>query len=374
MDTPFEESNLAGIGSDEDKACREAAAKIEMHWEGAGESEGIQIWRVENRRSEDDVPIFGIVDWPKKKYGQFHRGDSYVMLQTQKDDEGVLFWDIFFWIGSQSSQDEYGVAAYKANELDDLLGDAPVQHREVETRESEEFMSLFTNGIQYLEGGFASGFRKVGADANEEQLDEAVPDRLFCVRRGKGVTRCFEVPLACSSLNNGDAFLLDTGDKIFTWFGTSVSPFEKNKSASMAQNIADSRNGHAQKFIDVGDDNEEFWSLLGGKCDIPDAVDEDAAPIQVDPTMYIISDEGGQVKFTKTEVDKSNLDTNNVCLIDTGDACVIWTGKGASKVEKQQSMRIVSSQLKNTGRSGSTTIYKIMEGQEKRCCVFKSLF
>ena len=60
------------------------------------------------------------------------KGDSYIVLQTSEDEDGALFWDVYFWIGSDSSQDEYGVAAYKANELDDLLGDSPVQHREVE--------------------------------------------------------------------------------------------------------------------------------------------------------------------------------------------------------------------------------------------------
>lgn len=70
----MEESNLFGIGSDEDKACRAKAAKIDMNWEGAGESIGIEIWRVENRRNEsdEDVADFGICEWPKERYGQFY--------------------------------------------------------------------------------------------------------------------------------------------------------------------------------------------------------------------------------------------------------------------------------------------------------------
>jgi len=43
MDTPIAESNLAHIGSDDDKAAREAAAKCEANWEGAGEKVGIQV-------------------------------------------------------------------------------------------------------------------------------------------------------------------------------------------------------------------------------------------------------------------------------------------------------------------------------------------
>lgn len=126
---PIEETNLGGIGSDEDKTAREAAAKMEFHWNAAvGGKTGVQIWRVENKRTENDTPDFGINVWPKKQYGKFHRGDSYIVLLTREDPDGgdKLLYDIYFWIGSESSQDEYGVAAYKTVELDDLLGGDPL--------------------------------------------------------------------------------------------------------------------------------------------------------------------------------------------------------------------------------------------------------
>lgn len=73
-DTPLEESNLAFVGSDEDKAAREAAASLEVHWEGAGEKPGAEIWRVENRRDDNDNPVFGINLWPKHRHGEFYKG------------------------------------------------------------------------------------------------------------------------------------------------------------------------------------------------------------------------------------------------------------------------------------------------------------
>jgi hypothetical protein len=370
MDTPLEESNLAFIGSDEDKAAREAAAKLEVNWEGAGAEPGIQIWRVENKRV-DDVPHFGINAWPEAKYGQFYRGDSYIVLQTRKKEDGdALYWDIYFWIGSASSQDEYGVVAYKTVELDDLLGGAPVQHREVEKFESAAFMSCFPKGVTYLEGGIDSGFREVGADSNEEA---DIPKRLFRVFRKDKTTRSVEVPLACSSLNDGDAFILDAGNKIYTWFGSGVSAFEKNESASIAQQLTDSRGGHAEFVVDVGDDNEDFWSLLGGKGDIAPA--EDAAePPAFETKMYILSDAGGSISIKKVDVDKSGLDSGNVVLIDGGSLVIIWIGKDASKAEQQQAMLVVDNSLRIQGRMNSATAMRVLEGQEDRCPEFDSLF
>merc|ERR1712228_1141120 len=109
-------------------------------------------WRIENKRNKDGSPNFGVNRWPKRKYGKFHRGDSYIVLQTREEegDSDKLIWDVFFWIGSESTQDEYGVAAYKANELDDLLGGVPVQHREVEGHESDAFIpGCFSKGVSY---------------------------------------------------------------------------------------------------------------------------------------------------------------------------------------------------------------------------------
>ena len=82
-----------------------------------------------------------------------------------------LKYDVHFWIGQYSTQDEYGTAAYKTVELDTLvcqtkpqlvinllfssshqLDDKPVQHREVMDHESNLFKSYFKR-IELLEGG-----------------------------------------------------------------------------------------------------------------------------------------------------------------------------------------------------------------------------
>ena len=191
-----------------EKKVKAAAADGEPQWDGAGVKVGLQIWRIEQ---------FKVKPWDKSKYGKFHSGDSYIILNTYVKDPQVnpdkLAWDVHFWIGNESTQDEYGTAggctsalvplrgrlpppapncralwhtraAYKTVELDDKLGGAPVQHREVQESESALFLSYFKRGIEYLQGGVATGACATRVRALCARLS---PCRLHTRRRAGGV-------------------------------------------------------------------------------------------------------------------------------------------------------------------------------------------
>jgi hypothetical protein len=74
-------------------------------------------------------------------------------------------------------------------------------------------MSYFKKGIEYMEGGVESGYRKV----EEENL----PTRLLLVK-GKRYPRVMPVPLEANSINDGDVFILDDGNakKLYFWAGS----------------------------------------------------------------------------------------------------------------------------------------------------------
>jgi gelsolin len=69
-----------------DHKIKAAAADGEEHWQGLNEEQGKKVWRIEQ---------FEVVPWPEEKYGSFHEGDSYVVLNSyKKDDLEALNHDI----------------------------------------------------------------------------------------------------------------------------------------------------------------------------------------------------------------------------------------------------------------------------------------
>lgn len=199
-------ATILTVGSDIDRKVKAAAAGGETAWSGIGKAEGIKVWRIEQ---------FQVKEWPKEQHGQFFRGDSYIVLKTYKEGN-ALKHDIHIWIGSESSQDEYGTAAYKMVEADEYLGGAPVQHRQVEGKECDKFAQYF-EALEYLEGGVDSGFRKVEATVEKPLF--------FRVKGSTAKTiKMTQVPMAKSSMNDTESFILYAGDdKVWCWHGDKVS-------------------------------------------------------------------------------------------------------------------------------------------------------
>ena len=78
------------------------------------------------------------------------------LLHQTKQSKFRTERNIHFWLGSETTLDEAGVAAYKTVELDDSLGGASVHHREIQNHESKLFISYFPNGIQYVHCNFVT--------------------------------------------------------------------------------------------------------------------------------------------------------------------------------------------------------------------------
>lgn len=138
-----------------------------------------------------------------------------------------------------------------------------VQHREVQEHESHSFLSYFSNstagGIQYMKG--------TESDINASK--DAKISRLFHIKgkihdlhyemneillskewTGKKLVKVSQVTVSHASLNSGDVFVMDRGNKIFQWNGKESSRIERSKAMQFCQNVKNGeRKGLAQCII-----------------------------------------------------------------------------------------------------------------------------
>lgn len=352
----LEDSNMANYGSQEHRDMRQAAAALEPAWQGAGDNPGIEVWRIEK---------FKVIRWPQEQYGEFFSGDSYIILHTKLDDEGKKEYDAFFWLGAETTQDEMGTAAYKTVELDDLLGDEPVQYREVQGNETKRFLDLFDR-ITILDGGIESGFHRV-------KPTEYQP-RLMHITGHKRHVQVYQVPIRAESLNDTDCFVLDAGLKVFQFNGTRSSGWEKRKANAVVDELQAQRHGKVRDtyIIDGIEDSgnaliEEFWGYFGGRPGAISEQEETKEAPAVEMTIQHISDESGRMEVTEVcrgALDRSVLQSDDAFLVDAGSSLYVWIGNGANRAEKREAMRRAVEYLQQSGRAADIPIARVLEGRE----------
>jgi len=348
----WKDSNLALFGSAEDKRVKKESAETEAAWKNAGTKVGLKIWRIVN---------FKVTNWPEQDYGKFFTGDSYIILNTYNEPSSKeLLYDVHFWIGSQSSQDEYGTAAYKTVELDTFLDDKPVQHREVQGHESELFLSYFKQGITIMEGGAETGFRHV-------KPTEYKP-RLLHFSGAKKSIVVKEVPLARARIHSGDVFILDLGLTLYQWNGSGSNKDERFKAMQYLNTLKSDRGKAEAETIEedsTPSDHPFFTSLT--EPDVPDS--HSSTPDAPSPSELLkVSDAGGHVKLTEVKrgtIHKSDFDTNDVFILDVGNQCFVWVGQGASPTEKQNGLGYAHNHLMKTSHP-LVPIVVIKEGQNNK--------
>lgn len=337
----WKDSNMALFGSATEKQVKKESAESEPAWKGAGKSVGLQIWRIVK---------FQVTHWEKEKYGEFYNGDSYIVLNTYKNkDEEELNYDVHFWIGKKSTQDEYATAAYKTVELDTLLDDKPVQHREVQGHESHMFLSYFAT-ITLLKGGADTGFRRVLPEVYETRLLHV--KRVNVTVRGKEKKRILvsEVAPKKDSLSSEDVFLIDTGKAIYQYNGSECSHDEKFKAAQVLAEVISSRGGKTtHETLEEGAvaPNHPAFAALR---DTPRKEKADAK--RGERKMFVVSDEDGSLDMDEIaegdDVSKDKLTEKDVFVINTGTHCYCWIGKGASVDERRNGLTYAANYLNKT--------------------------
>ncbi|CAK7342596.1 unnamed protein product [Dovyalis caffra] len=310
-----------------------SAKALDPAFQGVGQRTGTEIWRIEN---------FQPVPLPKSDHGKFYMGDSYIVLQTTPGKGGAYLYDIHFWIGKDTSQDEAGTAAIKTVELDAVIGGR----------------------------GVATGFKK----AEEEEFET----RLY-ICKGKRVVRMKQVPFARSSLNHDDVFILDTKAKIYQFNGANSNIQERAKALEVIQFLKEKyHEGTCDVAIvddgklDTESDSGEFWVLFGGFAPIGKKVasEDDIIPETTPAKLYSITD--GEVEIVEGELSKGLLENNKCYLLDCGAEVFLWVGRVTQVEERKAASQAAEEFVLSQNRPKATRVTRLIQGYETHS--FKSNF
>ncbi|QRV79391.1 actin regulatory protein [Ceratobasidium sp. AG-Ba] len=350
------ETNLALWGSDVQQRVREHAGDTESAWEGVGQQEGLLIWRIEE---------FKVVPWPEERRGQFYDGDSYIILYTYKKntDSETLAHDLHFWLGSHTTQDEAGTAAYKTVELDDR--GVPVQYRECQSFESSRFRSHFPNGIRVLSGGVRSGFTHPEPDAPR-------PPKLFQI----SAHLVAEVRLPITHLEDGDVYVYDTGGEansppsIMQYNSKGSTGIERFKGAEIAREMAGDL-GEVQVYACI---NQNFKSKDGDavasffhhlNLPYPPEIPPEVPSNTLSKTALLrVQPSSSPPYSTLDEVTKEALDPSDIFILATAKTVFVWHGSKTSSEEKRAAMGAAQRFIADSKMRPETNIVRVLQGQE----------
>ncbi|KAI0354865.1 fragmin60 [Trametes cingulata] len=372
----IEDTNIALLGSDLEKNVRQHAGDKEPAWESAGRQPGVQIWRIER---------FTVKEWPKSHYGYFYDGDSYIVLhvsaifsRTYKKDEDSeeLFYDLHFWLGAETSQDEAGTAAYKTVELDDHLSGKPVQYREIQSYESPRFLSYFPRFI-CLHGGVASGFHHVSAPPPDNTRRLYRISAMQVPGHATAHLQVREVPAEGSSVVQGDVYVFDMGVRVWQFNTRESAGKVRFKAAEFVRSLVDEREGQCETTVydEHGEGAGVFLSSLGLHS-VPPAP-ELAAASRSETSLFRLSDASGEVTFEAVSPPAlSTLSSDDAFVLDDtanrtdgAQAVYVWVGRNASLAERRLALQYGQRYLYETKRGEGRGAYaahivKMHEGQE----------
>lgn len=200
------------------------------------------------------------------------------------------------------------------------------------------FQSYFDYNLKYLEGGIASGFTHVEAKEDKPNL--------YKIKGSEKGLSMSQMPMAKSSLNGGDSFILFVNAKtVWVWHGAEANPDEKAKANTVAEKMC--TEGTAV-VLNQGDGDEEdgaFWGYIGSEGEIAPPEEGDELIEEFAPLLFKITGEGEVEQVAKAEkmkswrqvvskFDKSLLDDNDVFLLDAGWEVFLWMGNDCDKSEK----------------------------------------
>lgn len=232
--------------------------------------------------------------------------------------------------------------------LDNKLNGSAMQVRVVQGHEPRHFLKIFKGKLITFTGGHASGFKNI-QDNNTYDIDGT---RLFRVRGTCAEdVRADQMAEVAASLASADVFVLETPDVAYVWRGVGASDFEDEMAASIVGRIAPDA---TVELVKEGSEPAAFWDAIGGPGDYDRELDPPGAPF-LEPRLFhcrILANG----KFRVEEVgqfEQTDLDVDDIMVLDGGDELYVWEGQGSTEEEKEKSIEMANVGLRvcSSGRT-----------------------
>ena len=309
------------------------------------------VWRIEKLK---------LKKWPQERLGTFYEGDSFLILSIKSKDEK----NAHVWTGKESSKDEISFVSYKILQLDEKLENSLEIYYESQGKESEIFKSYF-EFFTVIKGGI---------EGNSESFQsQQFRAKLFHVHFIGSKLQSREITINKKNLDSGDAYLLDTGLKLFIWTGKKANSFEKFHMGCLAQKIKDLRHNKitlSTIYEESNDPNDlknkkEFDELME-KYSVEEELIKKESNCEREKKMMKLSDENGKFEMVEVPYGKDSLLSQDSFLIDRGDAIIVWIGKDSSKNEKRYAKIYANKYIIQENRSENMPIYISFEGKDNK--------
>ncbi|KAB0798553.1 hypothetical protein PPYR_09546 [Photinus pyralis] len=335
------------------------------------------IWKVENMQ---------LVAIPKDQHGIFYTSDSYLIYAAsccgspagidtvvREIRNGPLEYHLHFWLGSETTSEKSGVAAYKTVELDKRLGGITVQHRETQANESARFRSYFKNGIRILK-------KEMGNLPSTPMLYKIKGKKIPIIVQEEGVSWKF--------FNSDDVILILTKNTIFSWIGRASNSVERQLAAKIALSLKEENNVPTITFVNDGyektlseDAKAEFdnYLPLDKRIVLPPDYNADVENGQETKTplrLYRCTEMSGKYRVVEVKpgpISQSDLNNEDVYIVDNScNGIWVWVGKGTTEKERLEAIRNARGFVKKKNYPNNTQVVRVIDGHEP--VEFKMLF
>lgn len=334
------------------------------------------------------------VKLPQKEFGIFYTMDCYVFLcryavmpeEDEHDEEGDgasgdepemdFKCVVYFWQGRDASNMGWLNFTFQLQpNFEEIFKDKLEVVRMYQQQENHKFLSHFKRKFLI----------KRGRRGLTKNLGGKWPELFQMRANGSSVcNRTIQVDCQSNQLCSAFCHMLripfkeveESGHRgvVYVWLGKDSDPREHEFARQVASDLVVRDDDNDFRIVEVaeGEENEEFWRVLGGKK----KYETDSSFVK-HTRLFRCTNEKGYFAVSEKTVDfcQDDLDDDDIMILDNGDAVFLWIGARASDIEAKlsyQAAQVYHASLRMKANEKPRKFMLAVRGHES--CRFRKCF